>query len=102
VTVQQRHGSNEISICAGNQIGAYHQLAPAGANRTVRLPAHTAALENVVLAQFTTDRPCKSKLNRPPSATASAIAAQLDADLAAEPVIDLDIYRRLVEEGGVS
>lgn len=68
----------------------------------MRRPEHTLALENVVLAQFKTDRPCKSKLNRPPSDLALAIAAQLDADLVAEPVIDLDIYRRLVGEGGVS
>lgn len=102
VTVQQRHGSNEISIHTGKAAVTEHVLAPAGANRTVRLPAHSAALENVVLAQFSTERPCKSKLNRPPSDTALAIAAQLDADLIAEPIIDLDVYRRLVEESGTS
>ena len=81
---------------------ATHTLAPAGAHRVVRLPEHTKALENVVLAAFTTDRPCKTKLNRPPSVPALAIAAELGADLAADPVIDLDVYRRLTETGGQS
>lgn len=100
VRVEHRHGSNEISVHVGNRVAATHGLAPAGANRTVRLAEHTAALENVVLAEFTTNRPCRSKLNRPPSPAALAIAAQLGADIVAEPVIDLEIYRRLVEEGG--
>ena len=65
----------------------------------MRLPEHTAALENVVLAQFTTSRPCRSKLNRPPSQASLAIAAQLGTDLAADPVIDLDVYRRIIEDG---
>jgi len=64
----------------------------------VRLPEHTAALENVVVGEFTTDRPCRSKLNRPPSAVSLAIAAQLGSDLAADPVIDLDVYRRITED----
>ena len=34
----------------------------------VRLLEHTKALENVVLAAFTTDRPCQTKANLPPSA----------------------------------
>ena len=63
----------------------------------VRLPEHTTALENVVFAEFTTATPCARKINRPPSPTALAIAAQLGADAMAEPVIDLDVYRRIVE-----
>lgn len=102
MTVKQRHGCNNIAIHTDTQIVAEHTLAPAGANRTVRLPAHATALENVVLAQFTTDQPCKTKLNRPPSPAAMAIAAQLDAQLLAEPVIDLDIYQHIAEQGGVS
>lgn len=99
ISVEHRHGSNEIGIRHGNRIVAVHRLAPPGSNRTVRLPEHTAALENVVLAEFTTDRPCRSKLNRPPSAASLAIAAQLGTDLAADPVIDLDVYRRIIEDG---
>ena len=69
------------------------------AQRTVRLPEHTKALENVVLGAFNTARPCRSKLNRPPSDAALALAAELLGDGGADPVIDLDIYRRVTEEG---
>lgn len=97
VTVQHRHGSNEIDVITAGRVVTTHRLAPAGANRTVRLPEHTKALENVVLAAFSTDRPCRTKLNRPPSPVALAIAAQLGADIVADPVVDLEIYRRIVE-----
>lgn len=101
IAVEHRHGSNEIGFKAGTRIVAVHRLAPPGSNRTVRLPEHTAALENVVLAEFTTDRPCRSKLNRPPSQASLAIAAQLGSDLAKDPVIDLDVYRRITEDGTI-
>jgi transposase len=99
VTIEHRHGSNQISFHSSGRVIAVHTLAPAGSGRIVRLPEHTAALENVVLAQFNTDRPCRTKLNRPPSPTAMALAAQLGPDLAADPVIDLDVYRRIIEDG---
>jgi len=99
VTVEHRHGSSQISVHSGGRVIAVHTLAPAGSGRTVRMAEHTAALENVVLAQFSTDRPCRTKLNRPPSPTALAIAAQLGSELAADPVIDLDVYRRIIEDG---
>jgi len=51
----------------------------------------------VVLGQFTSARPCATKLNRPPSPIAQAIAGQLEAAASGDdPVIDLDVYRRLV------
>jgi len=31
-----------------------------------------------------------------------AIAAQLGSDLAADPVIDLDVYRRITEQDGIA
>lgn len=101
ISVEHRHGADRIVFKASNKIVAEHVLAPAGSNRTVRLPEHTAALKNVVLAQFTTNKPCISKLNRPPSPTAQTIAAQLDPDLTTDPVIDLDVYRRIVEDGSI-
>lgn len=71
VTVRWRIGTGTIDIVsAAGTVAASHRLAPRGANRTVRLPEHTRALENVVLASFSTDRPCKKKLNRPPSEAA--------------------------------
>lgn len=97
VAVRHRHGTDSIDIAASGRVVVTHRLAPPGAHRTVRLPEHTAALENVVLAEFTTAKPCPRKLNRPPSPAALAITAQLGAEALAEPVVDLDVYRRLVE-----
>ena len=66
----------------------------------VRLPEHTAALEKVVLASFTTARPCKPKPNRPPSQAARAIAADIrgGATQRGEPVIDLAVYQRHIDQ----
>ncbi len=100
VQVSHRHGTDTIDIASGGRHIATHRLAPRGAHRTVRLPEHTTALENVVLAEFNTDRACERKLNRPPSPVALAIAAELGA-AADDPVIDLDVYRRHIEQGGV-
>ena len=65
----------------------------------VRLPQHTEALEKVVLANFTTAVPCEPKPNRPPSAKALTIAADIGRDVAqhGELVIDLAIYQRHVD-----
>lgn len=104
VTVRHRVGTDSIDIvaAAGAQV-ASHRLAPRGANRTVRLPEHTRALENVVLASFSTDRPCATKVNRPPSQAALRIAAEITggSDAGSDPVIDLSVYQRFVdgEEG---
>jgi hypothetical protein len=77
---------------------ATHWSAPRGVGRIVRLAEHTAALENVVLAAFTTDRPCPTKVNRPPSGAAVAIAAEIGGgDDLAGPVIDLSVYQRFVD-----
>jgi len=102
VTIEHRHGSNQISFHSGGRVVTVHTLAPAGSGRIVRLAEHTTALENVVLGSFNTDRPCRTKLNRPPSPAAIAIAAQLGSDLAADPVIDLDVYRRITEQDGIA
>jgi hypothetical protein len=97
VQVRWRHGTDTITISAGGSLVAEHQLAPRGAQRTVRRAEHTEALENVVLAQFSDARPCRRKVNRPPSDTALALAAELIGERGADPVIDLDVYRRLTE-----
>lgn len=95
--IRWRLGADTITIHASGQLVATHQLAPRGAQRTIRLPEHTSALENVVLGAFSTDRPCKRKQNRPPSDAALALAAELLGDQGADPVIDLDAYRRLLD-----
>jgi hypothetical protein len=87
VKVRQRLGSDELVIVspAGTSV-ATHRAAPRGVGRIVRLPEHTAALENVVLASFTSDRPCPTKVNRPPSGSARVIAAEITgADDGASP-----------------
>jgi hypothetical protein len=58
----------------------------------------------VVLGAFDTGRPCPKKVNRPPSSAALAIAAELLGDRGADPIIDLDVYRRAIEgdEQGVT
>src|SRR5918995_1496671 len=97
VQIRWRLGAEVFTVHARGSLVATHQLAPRGAQRTVRLPEHTAALENLVLGAFSTDRPCKRKVNRPPSDAALALAAELLGDQGADPVIDLDTYRRAIE-----
>lgn len=97
VQIRWRLGTDTFTVSASGVVVTTHQLAPRGAQRTVRLPEHTAALENLVLGSFSADRPCKRKVNRPPSDTALAIAAELLGDRGTDPVIDLDIYRRAIE-----
>lgn len=99
VEIRWRLGEPAASFHAGGRHVCTHRLAPRGAQQTVRLPEHTAALENVVLAEFTSDKPCKRKVNRPPSGAALALAAELAGAPGADPVIDLDIYRQLTEGG---
>ncbi len=76
---------------------ATHQTAPRSSGRIVRLAEHTAALENVVLAAFSTDRPHKTKMNRPPSEPALRIAAELTGGVGSDPVIDLATYQRFID-----
>jgi hypothetical protein len=98
VKVRRRLGSDELVVISpAGSIVATHQVAPRGVGRIVRLPQHTAALENVVLAAFTTDRPCPTKVNRPPSGAAVAIAAEIGGDDGASPVIDLSVYQRHID-----
>jgi hypothetical protein len=97
VQIRWRLGTETFTVHAEGRVVATHRLAPRGAQRTVRLPEHTAALENVVLGAFSSDRPCHRKVNRPPSDAALALAAELLGDRGADPVIDLDVYRRLVD-----
>jgi len=102
VKVRRRLGSDELQVVSpADTVVATHRIAPRGIGRIVRLPEHTAALENVVLAAFTTDRPCPTKQNRPPSGPARAIAAGIGGgDDPAGPVIDLAAYQRHIDRNG--
>jgi len=98
VTVRRRLGSDElVIISAADTPVVTHRVAPRGVGRIVRLPEHTTALENVVLAAFTTDRPCPTKQNRPPTGAAMAIAAELTGSVGSDPVIDLAAYQRFID-----
>lgn len=97
VHIHWRVGADTISLRARAATVATHVLAPRGAQRTVRLLEHTKALENVELGAFTSDRPCKRKVNRPPTDAALALAAELLGERGADPVIDLDVYRQAIE-----
>jgi hypothetical protein len=97
VQIRWRLGADTITPHVRGSIVATHLLAPRGAQRTVRLPEHSAALENVVLGAFSSDRPCKRKVNRPPTDAALGLAAELLGERGSDPVIDLDVYRRAIE-----
>jgi transposase len=98
VMVRHRLGTLELTIHSpAGVLLASHRLAPPGAGRTLRLPTHAVALEQVVLAAFTTGRPCHRKANRPPGPQAQAAARQLrllQAD-AGEVNVDLARYAEL-------
>jgi transposase len=99
VTVRRRLGNPMLEVVStAERVIATHHTAPRGRGRVVRLPEHTRALENVVLAAFTSDRPCPSKPNRPPSQAALAIAAEITGGSGgAGPVIDLAVYQRHID-----
>jgi len=98
VTIRRRLGDHELVIISGaGTVVATHRAAARGTGRVVRLPEHTAALENVVLAAFSADRPHKTKVNRPPSEAALRIAAELCGDAGVDPVIDLGVYQRHID-----
>jgi len=78
----------EVFTPAGALLVA-HRLAPAGAGAVVRTPSHRAALEAAVLSQFSTEKPCDRKANRPPGTAALAERARLLGGAGAEPVADL-------------
>lgn len=54
----------------------------------VRTSEHRAALEAVVLTQFSTARSCDRKANKPPGATALAERARLMGPEGVEPFVD--------------
>lgn len=103
VMIRRRLGNPSLEVVSAvGRVVATHQMAPRGRGRVMRLPEHTQALENVVLASFTTDRPCDTKANRPPSETALRIAAEIyggaDATTAGTgPVVDLEVYQRHID-----
>ena len=50
-----------------------------------------------MLGAFNTDRPCRRKVNRPPSDAALVLAAELVGPAGRDPIIDLDAYQRVID-----
>jgi hypothetical protein len=99
VCVHARVGEPVLRILsAAGEIVATHRRAPSGAGQTLRSTEHAAALEQAVLAAFTTDHSCRRKANRPPGQDALAELARLKG-IATEsaPVISLNRYGELAE-----
>ena len=88
-------GSLEVFSAAGIELVS-HRLAQSGAGQMVRTEAHRAALEAVVLSQFSTDRPCDRKANKPPGQAAQAERARLLQRSGTEPSVDLDAMAEII------
>ena len=72
-------------------------LAQPGPGRWCAPPSHRAALEAVVLGQFTTARPCDRKANKPPGEAALAERARLlGTGGDAEPSVDLEAMAEII------
>jgi transposase len=99
LSVRHRLGTGTVEIVspAGVQLVS-HRLAPAGAGSIVRTGEHHAALERVVLAAFTTARPCDPKANRPPGPDALAEAARLLGADGRDVTVDLAAYQVLTDD----
>lgn len=83
-------------VSAAGVLVATHRRLPAGAGQIVRTGADRAALEQAVLAAFTTRPPCARKPNRPPSQEARAFAAALAPEALVEPELPtLEAYAAL-------
>ena len=89
--MRHRLGTGTVEIFTpGGTLMVTHRLAPPGAGAVVRTPAHRAALEAVVLSQFSAARPCDRKANRPPGQAALTERAALMGAEGLEPAVDLD------------
>ncbi len=94
--IHQRLGSSVLEVrSASGALLATHRLAHDGAGMVVRDPAHTAALERSVLAQFTTKRPCDRKAHVGISDAALSHAARLLGESGRDVHVDLEHYARL-------
>ena len=97
VTLRHRLGTATLEVFSpAGRLMVTHRLAPPGAGSMVRTPEHRAALEAVVLSQFSTARPCDRKANRPPGSAALAERARLLGPEGAEPAVDLEAMAEVV------
>jgi Mu transposase, C-terminal domain len=100
VTVLARVTDPQLRIVsAAGEIVATHRRARRGAGQTIRTPEHARALEQAVLAAFTTDHTCRRKVNRPPGPRALAELARLTGHEQPPPgrVVSLADYQQLAD-----
>jgi transposase len=99
MTVHARASEPTLRILSiTGELIATHRRAPAGAGQTTRSTEHAGALEQAVLAAFTTGHACPRKANRPPCQDALAELARLKGLTALPaPVIDLGRYAAFSE-----
>jgi hypothetical protein len=97
LTLRHRLGTGSLEICSpqGTELIS-HVLALAGSGQIVRTAEHRAALEAVVLGQFSTARPCDRKANKPPGQAALAERARLLGDAGTEPSVDLEAIAEVI------
>ena len=97
LTLRHRLGTATLEIFSPARLELVsHRLAPPGAGSMVRTDAHRAALEKVVLGQFSTARPCDRKANKPPGAGALVERARLVGGASAEPSVDLEEMAKII------
>jgi transposase len=102
LTLRHRLGTGSLEVFAPSGIELVsHRLARSGAGQMVRTEGHRAALETVVLGQFSTERPCDRKANKPPGEAARAERARLlqgsgDERSGNEPSVDLDAMAEII------
>ena len=88
-------------VSTAGEIVACHRRAPLGAGQTIRTTEHAAALEQAVLAAFTTAHSCRPKANVPPGERALAELARLrGTEPAGAQVIPLERYAQFATAAG--
>jgi hypothetical protein len=97
LTLRHRLGTGTLQVFSpAGALLVSHRLASPGAGQMVRTPEHRAALEAVVLSQFSTDRPCDRKANKPPGRVALAERSRLLGSAGDEPRVDLDALAEVI------
>jgi transposase len=97
MTLRHRLGTRTLDVVSpGGVVLVTHVLAAPGAGTMVRTPEHAAALEQAVLSQFSSARPCDRKANKPPGTQALAARAELLGHSGAEPTVDLEQLAEMV------
>ena len=97
LTLRHRLGTGTLEVFspAGIELVS-HRLAVSGAGQMVRTVEHRAALEAIVLSQFSTARPCDRKANKPPGQAALKERARLLGPVEKEPSVDLDEIAKVI------